>query len=131
MRNYSLFCNFCGNPFEVSRWDGKTCSHGHRTRLARMGRFSNQESKVWCIICGRQYAPNMGANSTVVSFVPSVSLVPATSGVWCSDSCHAILNDMKIYGMTEEIVKRIKAVKKKSDKEESIVDKIFKRPEKK
>ena len=123
MRTYSFLCNFCGSPFEVSRWDAKTCSKIHRTRLARMQRFSSEEKNLYCIICGKRYKQNIGSDNMAV---------PEISAVWCSDSCHEILNDMKIYGMTDETKKRIKAIISNLNAEDvgKVIGKIFKRRKK-
>lgn len=116
---YTFFCNFCGTQFEVSRWDAKTCSHECRTRLARLIKFSDGADFHYCVICSKLFVVSEERNIT------------------CGTICENIRNDMKKYGMIDEIAERVKEAvrvsKKKEKKKESggVLEKIMENKEKK
>ena len=89
---YSFYCNFCGKQFEVGRWDGKTCSKICRTRLARMTKFTDGDNILNCIICGKKYLSEKLDKT-------------------CGNVCKSIINDIKIYGLTDKINDRIRDAK--------------------
>ena len=107
---YNLFCNFCGGNHEVSRWDKRTCSLECRSRLNRITKFSTGDIGLFCIICGKKFESQEKIKC-------------------CGENCQSIFNDIKVYGLTENIQERIKEAKQDSD--ESIIKKILKRRDKK
>ena len=108
---YNYFCNFCGKQFEVGRWDAKTCSHGCRTRLARISRFQDGVNKVHCIICNTEFSQ-------------------AERKATCGDECQNIVNELKVHGITNEIQAKIRTIIDKPNEGKGVVKKIFRRKQK-